>query len=101
MAMKLVRKKAPRGGLIRWLDDDEETAIRNVSGRRVSGGREQYLLAEKVLREMRQREAWLQCDCVPGDSPAMNSARLMQDTGTLFLAGFNHEHAPDCPMYRP
>lgn len=101
MAMKLVRKKAPRGGLIRWLDDDEETAIRNVSGRRVSGGREQYLLAEKVLREMRQREAWLQCDCVPGDSPAMNSARLMQDTGTLFLAGFNHEHAPNCPMYRP
>jgi len=50
---------------------------------------------------MRQREAWLQCDCVPGDSPAMNSANLMQDTGTLFLAGFNHEHAPDCPMFRP
>lgn len=101
MAMKLVRKKAPRGGLIRWLDDDEETAVKNVAGRRVSAGREQYLLAEKVLREMRQREAWLQCDCVPGDSPAMNSANLMQDTGTLFLAGFNHEHAPDCAMYRP
>jgi len=101
MAMKLVRKKAPRGGLIRWLDDDEETAVKNVSGRRISDGHEQYLLAEKVLREMRQREAWLQCDCVPGDSPAMNSANLMQDTGTLFLSGFNHEHAPDCAMYRP
>ncbi|AGN88250.1 hypothetical protein [Enterobacter sp. R4-368] len=101
MAMKLVRKKAPRGGLIRWLDNDEETAVKNVSGRRISAGREQYVLAEKVLLEMRQREAWLQCDCVPGDSPAMNSANLMQDTGTLFLAGFNHEHAPDCAMYRP
>ncbi|KDE33215.1 hypothetical protein AW40_28835 [Kosakonia radicincitans UMEnt01/12] len=101
MPMKLVRKKAPRGSLLRWLDDDEETAVKNVAGRRVSTGREQYVLAEKVLREMRQREAWLQCDCVPGDSPAMNSANLMQDTGTLFLAGFNHEHSPDCAMYRP
>ncbi|NWJ82435.1 hypothetical protein HX884_23000 [Enterobacter sp. SECR19-1250] len=101
MAMKLVRKKAPRGGLIRWLTGDEETAVKNISGRRASSGREEYLLAAEVLREMRQREAWLQCDCVPGDSPAMNSANLMQDTGTLFLAGFNHEHAPDCPMYRP
>ncbi|SFF38583.1 hypothetical protein SAMN03159428_04952 [Kosakonia radicincitans] len=100
MAMKLVRKKAPRGGLIRWLTGDEETAVKNISGRRISTGREEYFLAAEVLREMRQREAWLQCDCVPGDSPAMNSANLMQDTGTLFLAGFNHEHAADCPMYR-
>ncbi|CAI9395532.1 MULTISPECIES: hypothetical protein [Enterobacteriaceae] len=100
MAMKLIRKKAPRGGLIRWLTGDEETAVKNISGRKTSAGREEYILAEKVLLEMRQREAWLQCDCVPGDSPAMNSARLMQDTGTLFLAGFNHEHAPECPMYR-
>lgn len=67
MAMKLVRKKAPRGGLIRFLDDHEVMAVENVSGRRVSAGREQHELAEKVLREMRQREAWLQCDCVPGD----------------------------------
>lgn len=101
MAMKLVRKKAPRGGLIRWLNEDEETALKNVSGRRISTGRDQYVLAEKILLEMRQREAWLQCDCVLGDSPAMNSANLMQDTGTLFLAGFNHEHAPDCAMFRP
>ncbi|MBK0018849.1 MULTISPECIES: hypothetical protein [Kosakonia] len=101
MAMKLVRKKAPRGGLIRWLDEDEENALKNVSGRRISTGRDQYELAEKILLEMRQREAWLQCDCVQGDSPAMNSANLMQDTGTLFLAGFNHEHAPDCAMFRP
>ncbi|MFE4111296.1 hypothetical protein [Kosakonia sp. YIM B13611] len=56
MAMKLVRKKAPRGVLFRILDDDEVTAIENLSGRRVSAGREQRELAEKVLREMRQRE---------------------------------------------
>lgn len=100
MAMKLVRKKAPRGGLIRWLDADEEAAVKNISGRRTATGPVEYSLTESVLREMRQREAWLQCDCVPGDVPAMNSANLLQDTGTLFLAGFNHEHATHCPMYR-
>lgn len=43
----------------------------------------------------------LQCDCIPGDSPAMSSANLYRYTGTLFLSGFNHEHAADCPVYRP
>jgi hypothetical protein len=41
---------------------------------------------------MRQKEAWLECDCVRGEHPARNSANLMKDTGTLFLAGFSHEH---------
>ena len=67
MAMKLVRKKSPRGGLIRWLDKNEETALKNVSGRRIFTGRDQYVLAEKIHLEMRKREAWLQGDCVQGD----------------------------------
>lgn len=101
MPMKLVRKKNPRGGLFRWLTRDEELAVKNISGLRDFTDRTQYTLNNKVLREMRQLGAWLQCDCIPGDSPAMNSANLYRDTGTLFLSGFNHEHAADCPMYRP
>ena len=49
---------------------------------------------------MREYDAWLQCDCIPGDSPAMNFAALKNNTGTLYLSSFNHEHAPECPMYR-
>lgn len=101
MAMKLVRKKDPRGGLIRWLTCDEEVAVQNISGLRVFHDRPQHALTTQVLREMRQLDAWLQCDCIKGDSPAMNSANLIKDTGTLFLSGFNHEHASGCPMYRP
>ncbi|HGB5076054.1 TPA: hypothetical protein ACIVMB_005115, partial [Salmonella enterica subsp. enterica serovar Eastbourne] len=92
MPMKLVRKKNPRGGLFRWLTHDEELAVKNISGLRDFTDRTQYTLNNKVLREMRQLGAWLQCDCIPGDSPAMNSANLYRDTGTLFLSGFNHEH---------
>lgn len=101
MPMKLVRKKNPRGSLFRWLTRDEELAVKNISGLRDFTDRTQYTLNNNVLREMRQLGAWLQCDCIPGDSPAMNSANLYRDTGTLFLSGFNHEHAADCPMYRP
>lgn len=100
MVMKLVRKKNPRGALRRWLSEDEERAVKNFYGLRKRGSKTDYHLAESVILEMRQREAWLQCDCVAGDSPAMNSAKLMQDTRTLFLSGFNHEHASTCPMYR-
>lgn len=32
--------------------------------------------ANDILREMREYDAWLQCDCIPGDSPAMNFAAL-------------------------
>lgn len=100
MAMKLVRKKNPRGALRRWLSEDEEQAVKIFYGLRKRGSAADYHLAESVILEMRQCEAWLECDCVPGDSPAMNSAKLMQDTRTLFLSGFNHEHATTCPMYR-
>ncbi|EDE0111618.1 hypothetical protein BZR74_21295 [Salmonella enterica subsp. enterica serovar Newport] len=101
MAMKLVRKKNTRGDLIRWLTHDEEMAVKNITGLRDFTDRPQHSLATQVLREMRQIGAWLQCDCVPGDSPAMNTASLYKDTGKLFLSGFNHEHATGCPMYRP
>ncbi|ELT7182581.1 hypothetical protein Q4W05_004603, partial [Salmonella enterica] len=101
MAMKLVRKKNSRGDLIRWLTNDEEMAVKNITGLRDFTDRPQHSLATQVLREMRQIGAWLQCDCVPGDSPAMNTASLYKDTGKLFLSGFNHEHATSCPMYRP
>ncbi len=30
----------------------------------------------------------------------MNFAALKNNTGTLYLSSFNHEHAPECPMYR-
>lgn len=82
MPMKLVRKKNPRGGLFRWLTRDEELAVKNISGLRDFTDRTQYTLNNNVLREMRQLGAWLQCDCIPGDSPAMNSANLYRDTGT-------------------
>lgn len=101
MVMKLVRKKNTRGDLIRWLTHEEDTAVKNISGLRDLTSRPQHSLATRVLREMRQLDAWLQCGCVPGDSPAMNSAKLSKDTGKLYLSGFNHEHAADCPMYRP
>lgn len=94
-------QKNPRGGLFRWLTRDEELAVKNISGLRDFTDRTQYTLNNNVLREMRQLGAWLQCDCIPGDSPAMNSANLYRDTGTLFLSGFNHEHTAACPMYRP
>ncbi len=101
MVMKLVRKKNTRGDLIRWLTHEEDTAVKNISGLRDLTSRPQHSLATQVLREMRQLDAWLQCGCVPGDPPAMNSAKLSKDTGKLYLSGFNHEHAADCPMYRP
>lgn len=101
MAMKLVRKKNSRGDLIRWLTYDEEMAVKNITGLRDFTDRPQHSLTTQVLREMRQIGAWLQCDCVPGDSPAMNTASLYKDTGKLYLSGFSHEHATGCPMYRP
>lgn len=29
----------------------------------------------------------------------MNSANLYKGIGKIFLSGFNHEHAVNCPMY--
>lgn len=98
MPMKLVRKKNPRGGPFRWLTRDEESAVKNISGLRDFTDRTQYTLNNKVLREMRQLGAWLQCDCIPGDSPAMNSANLYRDTGTPGRRS-NPTNTPieDCP----
>lgn len=97
MSMMLVRKKAPRGALIRELTDEEESAVHDFFGR---GRPEKRHIAETVILTMRQKDAWLQCSCVPGESPALNSAKMREDTRKLFLSGFNHEHALTCPMYR-
>jgi hypothetical protein len=91
------KEKNPRGAHIRGLTDDEEHAVHDFFGR---GRPEKRLIAETVIRTMRQKEAWLQCSCVPGESPALNSAKMREDTRKLFLSGFNHEHALTCPMYR-
>lgn len=101
MAMQLVRKKNPTGGSIRWLRPEEEDAVKAYYSSREPLSTGELALAGSVLQEMRQKEAWLECDCVRGEHPARNSANLMKDTGTLFLAGFSHEHDISCRMYRP
>ncbi|HFK6914425.1 TPA: protein YagA, partial [Escherichia coli] len=93
-------KKNPRGKVIRELSSEEETAVKTVCGLKKPATMAQHNLANDLLREMREYDAWLQCDCIPGDSPAMNFAALKNNTGTLYLSSFNHEHAPECPMYR-
>jgi len=100
MAMKLIRKKAPRGGLFRWLTEDEETAVKCFCGEKSTYSSRDRELAQSIIIEMRQKDAWLQCNCIAGDSPALNSAGLMQESQTLFLKGFNHPHDIACPMYR-
>lgn len=45
MAMKLVRKKNSRGDLIRWLTNDEEMAVKNITGLRDFTDRPQHSLA--------------------------------------------------------
>lgn len=96
MPMILV-KKNPRGKVIRELSSEEETAVKTVCGLKKPATMAQHNLANDLLREMREYDAWLQCDCIPGDSPAMNFAALKNNTGTLYLSSFNHEHAPECP----
>lgn len=97
MTMSLVKKKNPRGALIRELTDEEESAVHDFFGRVRP---EKRHIAESVILTMRQKDAWLQCSCVAGESPALNSAKMREDTRKLFLSGFNHEHALTCPMYR-
>lgn len=84
MAMQLVRKKNPTGGSIRWLRPEEEDAVKAYYSSREPLSTGELALAGSVLQEMRQKEAWLECDCVRGEHPARNSANLMKDTGTLF-----------------
>lgn len=100
MAMNLIKKKAPRGALKRHLSEEEETAVKNVSGRKLVRSAQERALAEHVILEMRKSELWLQCCCVGGDTPALNSANLMSETQTLFLSGFGHSHDPSCAMFR-
>src|SRR5476649_1842030 len=69
MVMKLIRKKAPRGALKRWLSEDEETAVQNIFGLKRARGPHDMSLASKVIIEMRESEVWLQCSCVTGDTP--------------------------------
>ncbi|MFD3242656.1 hypothetical protein ACE2AK_26540, partial [Rahnella perminowiae] len=100
MAMKLIRKKTPRGALKRWLTEEEETAVKNIFGHKQVRSAPDHALAEHVIHEMRESELWLQCSCIAGDTPALNSAKLMSETQTLFLSGFGHSHDPSCPMFR-
>ena len=98
MPMILV-KKNPRGKVIRELSSEEETAVKTVCGLKKPATMALHNLANDILREMREYDAWLQCDCIPGDSPAMNFAALKNNTGTLYLSSFNHEHAPECALF--
>lgn len=100
MAMRLVKKRAPRGRLSRQLSETEESAVKKVCGRREVGSQEEKALALDVLTEMRRTDTWLACSCVAGDAPPMNSANLRTDTGTIYLQAFSTPHDADCPMFR-
>lgn len=78
MAMKLIRKKAPRGALVCWLSEEEETAVKNCLGWDKPTNQYERRLADSVLLKMRQLDAWLQCSCIANDSPALNSAQQRQ-----------------------
>lgn len=93
MPMILV-KKNPRGKVIRELSSEEETAVKTVCGLKRPATMAQHNLANDLLREMREYDAWLQCDCIPGDSPAMNFAALKNNTGTLYLSSLNRPGFP-------
>ncbi len=69
-------KKNPRGKVIRELSSEEETAVKTVCGLKKPATMALHNLANDILREMREYDAWLQCDYIPGDSPAMNFAGL-------------------------
>nr|WP_243408636.1 hypothetical protein [Pantoea ananatis] len=58
MTMSLVKKKNPRGALIRELTDEEESAVHDFFGRVRP---EKRHIAESVILTMRQKDAWLQC----------------------------------------
>ena len=53
MAMKLIRKKTPRGALKRWLTEEEETAVKNIFGHKQVRSAPDHALAEHVIHEMR------------------------------------------------
>ena len=92
MPMILV-KKNPRGKVIRELSSEEETAVKTVCGLKKPATMALHNLANEILREMREYDAWLQCDCIPGDSPAMNFAALKNNTGRGRLRKRKIKHA--------
>lgn len=100
MAMRLVKKRAPRGRLSRQLSEAEESAVKKVCGRREAGSQEEKALALDVLTEMRRTDTWLACSCAEGEAPPMNSANLRTDTGTIYLQAFSTPHDAGCPMFR-
>ncbi|EPH6125224.1 hypothetical protein ACS0LG_004918, partial [Escherichia coli] len=75
MPMKFV-KKNPRGKVIREFSSEEDTAVKTVCGLKKPATTSLHILSNDLLREMREYDVWLQCDCIPGDSPAMNFAAL-------------------------
>ncbi len=77
MPMKLV-KKNPRGKVIRELSSEEETAVKTVCGLKKPATTALHTLANELLREMREYDAWLQCDCIPGD---LSTPRCLTVTG--------------------
>lgn len=97
MAMKLIKKKAPRGALNRWLRNDEEEAVQNFS-RKYEQSADERAMVQNVLIQMRDEALWLQCCCVSDETPALSSANLKGET--LYLSSFGHSHEPECPMYR-
>jgi len=100
MSMKLIKKKAPRGGLHRWLSAEEETSVKKFFGDKKVFSSEQQILAAKIITEMREFSVWLHCSCIAGDSSALNSAKLRNESMKLYLSGFGHPHTLSCPMYR-
>lgn len=58
MPMKLIKKKAPRCGLMRWLSEEEETAVKMFFGKRNGFNSEQQFLAAKVIVEIRESDVW-------------------------------------------
>ena len=93
MPMILV-KKNPRGKVIRELSSEEETAVKTVCGLKRPATMAQHNLANDLLREMREYDAWLQCDCIPGDSPDMNFAGLKKVFICPVLIMSMHLNAP-------
>ncbi|WP_241766707.1 hypothetical protein [Serratia marcescens] len=97
--MKLVTKKAPRGRLFRELSAKEALAVGNVCGQGQVHSLAEKQMAEAVLRSMRDRDLWLECDCKgSAEERALNTAKNLD--GTLFLVNFSGEHSKDCPLHR-
>ena len=74
MPMILV-KKNPRGKVIRELSSEEDCSKDGLWTEKASN-HGTTSLANDLLREMREYDAWLQCDCIPEIRQTMNFAAL-------------------------